>query len=317
MAPERSVLLTMALSLGALLAACSSTSGGLSPGGSGNDGGVATDTACKTQYPASQTLSQGCCPGWGPDACGADLFCAALDGRTQPTCYPTYSRLPGQSCTDATQCTSAGCTASGVCEALPGTACDPSIGCGPGLTGTTQYYCGTVNGQSLCEPCEVGSIEPACTSSTGGGDGGSSGGGDGSSSSAFTVTDLCAAEASVKDAGANCTQCCVTDQAGAQEFVNGYLSCACTTADSAGGCSTECANDVCAGHAGANPACASCLTNSKCFTNLAGSCNTDTACKAWDGLRRAKRPLSRPRRPHASAARVLRGTASPVGRRRL
>ena len=54
----------------------------------------AADDTCKSAYARSQTLSQPCCTGWGADACGALLFCAAFDGRTQTTCYPDGAMEP-------------------------------------------------------------------------------------------------------------------------------------------------------------------------------------------------------------------------------
>ncbi|MCP4806263.1 MAG: hypothetical protein GY913_05700 [Proteobacteria bacterium] len=57
-----------------------------------------------TGFPMSQQASEPCEPAHGIDACGAGLFCAALDGRSQPTCYPLYSRQNGESCDDDDNC---------------------------------------------------------------------------------------------------------------------------------------------------------------------------------------------------------------------
>src|SRR5690242_15443328 len=91
------------------LAACSS--GSISPvpvaGSSIRDGGTspigdqadAGDSGRRCLSSASQGLSGPCCPELGIDACGANLFCAAFDGREQATCYPERSRMDGTECT--------------------------------------------------------------------------------------------------------------------------------------------------------------------------------------------------------------------------
>lgn len=79
----------------------------------GGDGGAGL--GCP--YPASQPLSGPCCPERGIDACGALLFCAALDGRTVPTCFPERSRKAWESCTEDRQCVKGSCNrAGGFCE---------------------------------------------------------------------------------------------------------------------------------------------------------------------------------------------------------
>jgi hypothetical protein len=93
----------------------------VSDGGTGDGGAeaglLAPDTSCRASYPVSQPLSAPCCPDRGADACGAGLFCAAFDGRTQPTCYPEHSRFDAQSCTADVQClTTSACDSSGVCK---------------------------------------------------------------------------------------------------------------------------------------------------------------------------------------------------------
>jgi hypothetical protein len=98
----------------------------------------ATNDSCKSRFPASQAASAPCCPDWGVDACGASLFCAALDGRTQPTCYPEHSRLPNQSCTADVQCISFSCATSGVCKGIPGGSCTPEVGCGSGVSNDSR-----------------------------------------------------------------------------------------------------------------------------------------------------------------------------------
>jgi hypothetical protein len=122
------------------VAACSGGSaitGNLSDGGTsdgGADGGTGASTpdpSCRASYPVSQPLSAPCCVDRGADACGAGLFCAAFDGRTQPTCYPEHSRLVGETCTADVQCQSSACEASGVCSKLaPDGGCATPGGCG-------------------------------------------------------------------------------------------------------------------------------------------------------------------------------------------
>ncbi|MFO0728479.1 MAG: hypothetical protein U1E65_32180 [Myxococcota bacterium] len=84
---------------------------GSSDAGSSDAGGCA--------FPPAQGSSQPCCPSRGIDACGLDLECTALDGRTQPICYPYHSRNDGQSCTSDVLCVSGNCGASNTCEAGP------------------------------------------------------------------------------------------------------------------------------------------------------------------------------------------------------
>lgn len=168
--------------VGALLAfsvfgvmACSSGSGGQGPfadGGAGTgaaEGGTTSsaDTSCKSSYPASQSLSAPCCTERGPDACGAGLFCAAFDGRTQATCYPDHARLGGESCTADVQCLGNACDASGVCKGAPGGKCSVALGCGKSLDSDLQFYCDvTASGGPSCRACSQGSIDPVCGGST-------------------------------------------------------------------------------------------------------------------------------------------------------
>lgn len=71
--------------------------------GPGADGGPRPD-AGPCAEPASQPLSAPCCLGLGVDACGAGLFCAAFDGRLQPTCYAEGSRPLNAACSGERQC---------------------------------------------------------------------------------------------------------------------------------------------------------------------------------------------------------------------
>jgi hypothetical protein len=106
----------------------------------------------------SQTLSEPCCADYGPDACGAGLFCAAFDGRTELTCYAEGSRLDMTECTADIQCASGVCapTAS-KCRSMPGAACNDAIGCAK--VGNSQYVCVGGNCQftaaKLGDPCNA------------------------------------------------------------------------------------------------------------------------------------------------------------------
>src|SRR5262245_8286836 len=77
-------------------------------GGTGKRAGKAPPEGC-SDLPVSQTASEPCCPDLGADACGANLFCEAFDGRTQPTCYITGSRKDGEECRADDHCASASC----------------------------------------------------------------------------------------------------------------------------------------------------------------------------------------------------------------
>ncbi|MBL9039022.1 MAG: hypothetical protein JNG84_10940 [Archangium sp.] len=103
--------------------------------------GVVALVACGP--PPSQQESMPCSRDLGIDACGAGLVCAALDGRTVPTCYRERSRPDGSECTNAPQCASGACNASmSKCQASPMTTCDPAVGCAPNARGQ----------QPVCKP---------------------------------------------------------------------------------------------------------------------------------------------------------------------
>src|SRR5262249_54079347 len=113
-------------------------------------------------FPASQTQSEPCCLEWGVDACGAGLFCAAFDGRTQPTCYAEGSRRDGATCNGNVQCVSGSCnTDHGHRRATAGTPCAPGLGCGPSPDGRPNY-CGTSPSGQLCQRQQASGI--SCTS---------------------------------------------------------------------------------------------------------------------------------------------------------
>ena len=118
----------------AVAAQSCATQGGTWRGGTG-DAGAGT-----CSYPKVQNVSQPCCVAYGPDACGANLFCAALDGRTVATCYPLHSRLSGESCTGTEQCLDGTCIG-GICCRQAGQACLDSTQCCAGTCSQQQCVC--------------------------------------------------------------------------------------------------------------------------------------------------------------------------------
>ena len=106
----------------------SGTSGAPASGGEADAG--ATDASCTGAFPVSQPLSAPCCTEWGIDACGAGLFCAALDGRTQATCYPERSRRHREGCLADNQCVSEHChPVTKTCSLPPGASCNQGDPC--------------------------------------------------------------------------------------------------------------------------------------------------------------------------------------------
>lgn len=152
-APVR--VLASCLAIGSVLVA-SCSEGGSSGDGAGGGGG--DPASC--EQPPTQGLSAPCCPAHGVDACGANLFCAAFDGRKQATCYAEYSRLDGQECTGERQCTSFSCNVQKrACRAMPGFECDPAIGCAPAPSGD-RFACAP--GSEQCEPIGSGGAGELC-----------------------------------------------------------------------------------------------------------------------------------------------------------
>lgn len=97
------------------------------------DGGVGAPQDCSGIGP-SQTVSQPCCLANGVDACGANLFCAAFDGRKHPTCYLERSRADMAECSEDRQCTSGSCNVdSRKCRSMPGAVCTEAVGCATAL----------------------------------------------------------------------------------------------------------------------------------------------------------------------------------------
>ncbi len=110
-------ILSGSLVVGALLGGCAA-----------DDAGAAGASCMDLQ--ASQSVSQPCCPGRGIDACGANLFCAAFDGRSQPTCYPERSRPDLGECSEDRQCASGECNVRAQrCKSTFGASCRDDVGC--------------------------------------------------------------------------------------------------------------------------------------------------------------------------------------------
>lgn len=122
----------------------------------GADGGWEDPAHCTV--PAIQGASEPCCLAYGIDACGAGLFCAAFDGRTEPTCYVERSQMDGSECTEDRQCASGSCNGEArACRSIPTTSCEPTIGCAP-LDGAT-YVC--VDGR--CARTDGGAGDPCAS----------------------------------------------------------------------------------------------------------------------------------------------------------
>jgi hypothetical protein len=84
-------------------------------GGERGDGAAGAGDAGPCSVAPVQPRDQACCLAHGPDACAVGASCAALDGRTVPVCYADGSRRAGESCSQASQCSSGTCTG-GVCD---------------------------------------------------------------------------------------------------------------------------------------------------------------------------------------------------------
>jgi hypothetical protein len=113
--------------------------------------------------PKSQGPSQPCCLEHRVDACGASLFCAAFDGRTQPTCYADFSRLDQTECNADTQCASQGCNpTTHKCMSGQFAKCTAENGCAPTVVGKNQAFCNTLNSPSTCQEVGDGKGGAAC-----------------------------------------------------------------------------------------------------------------------------------------------------------
>lgn len=88
---------------------------------------------CLGSLPPSQGLSDPCNLEYGVDACGARLFCAALEGRSIATCYPEGSLPGGERCTADRQCSTGACAIEvGMCKAGRYEPCTVEVGCASG-----------------------------------------------------------------------------------------------------------------------------------------------------------------------------------------
>lgn len=142
-------------------------------GSDSSDGAGGKANACEP----SRGASESCCLALGIDACGAGLFCAALDGRTTPSCYVERSRLDGEECGADDHCASASChPQQHRCRMSPGAACEAALGCSDAIDGNqacdpSNSRCRPAEGTSgsLCEEdaeCNVGTCSNTrCTSS--------------------------------------------------------------------------------------------------------------------------------------------------------
>lgn len=84
---------------------------------------------CKN-IPKVRVESESCCPDHGADACGADLFCAAFDGREIASCYREYSRLGLEECTADVQCATRSCNQeTRKCRSATADACEVATDC--------------------------------------------------------------------------------------------------------------------------------------------------------------------------------------------
>lgn len=136
--------------------------GGAGRGAASSDGGPAVAQDC-SGLASSQTVSEPCCLARGIDACGGNLFCAAFDGRKQPTCYLERSRLDMTECTEDRQCMSGSCNIEArKCRSTGGT-CTEAVGCA--TTGGRTMVCVdekcTQTDGKTGSPCAV---ESDCTS---------------------------------------------------------------------------------------------------------------------------------------------------------
>ncbi len=94
-----------------------------------DDDSSSSGASC-TSLPKVQGAAAECCPAHGADACGANLFCAAFDGRNIATCYVRGSQLPGMECSDDAHCATQSCDpTTSTCRGTLGTECNPDAGC--------------------------------------------------------------------------------------------------------------------------------------------------------------------------------------------
>jgi hypothetical protein len=92
----------------------------------------------KCDYPAAQGPTEPCCPDLGIDACGAKLFCAALEGRKVAVCYAERSSKSGEDCKEDRECQSEKCIDK-KCAFYEGAECPgPTAKCVPASAATTK-----------------------------------------------------------------------------------------------------------------------------------------------------------------------------------
>ena len=114
------------------------------------------------QCTPSRTMSEPCCPELDIDACGAGLVCAALDGRTVPTCYAESSRRDASECSAHSLCASQRCNLEvDRCQSSPYAVCSPEIGCAPDAMGF-ERSCVETSGISSCEKTNL-PLDSPCT----------------------------------------------------------------------------------------------------------------------------------------------------------
>jgi hypothetical protein len=127
------------------------------------DGGADCSSVAKAQGPTER-----CCPAYGIDACANGFFCAALDGRTVPTCSPEHSLKGGDPCTEDRQCGPGKCSvAARRCEYSLNSECDPSVGCAE--VSDLVVFCagsptvkGLIQSPRKCEAAREGSLVGEC-----------------------------------------------------------------------------------------------------------------------------------------------------------
>ncbi len=203
----------------------------------------------------SAAPSAACCLSYGADACGANLFCAAFDGRTQATCYGERTRLDNTECSADIQCLSGSCaTDVKKCRMTLGAACDATLGCGFSPT-NVQAVCALVGGKMMCAVPNAATGGNVCAADA---DCGASKcnlalhnclKSDGSSCAADTdcASGHCTNSKCAKGTGATCTQ---SSECASNECSNGKCFCViggdCLTHGAACTSSWSCASGHCA-----------------------------------------------------------------------
>lgn len=131
----------LALCLSLLTPACVASTPGATATGTATTSPAADPCGAKIK---SRGPSLACCASFGIDACGAGLFCAAFDGRTQATCYALRSRADSAECSADEQCQSGGCHPEAhKCRATYGSACSQDLSCATMPDGGTAACSGT------------------------------------------------------------------------------------------------------------------------------------------------------------------------------